>query len=181
MIKKFSGAVAAAALGLTLFGGVAYAAAKPIEGTTACFNVVNVNSDVRTARQQVLDQQVVLNTAKRDGSSDAAINAAQDELTARQSRLSNVVADVTASLCQDGPVTPAPTTTTRPTVVVPAPTTVVERPTTIVRDRAPIMIRPERTVEVTTVVPTQDDNSVATVSGSQVSAVPEGSASTGQA
>jgi hypothetical protein len=176
MIKSFTGAVAATALGLTLFGGgVASAVEKPVAGSTACTNVVNVNSDVKKAVSEVLDQQVVLSTAKRDGSSDAAINAAQAELTARQARLSNVVADVTASLCQDGPVTtkPEPTTTvvTPPRTIVQQPTTVVERPTVIDRER----------ISTVAVVPTRDDGSVATVSGSQVTVVPEGSASTGEA
>ena len=217
MIKSYTGAVAALTLGLTLgIGGVASAQTdtRPVAGTTACSNVVNVTSDVRAARQQVLDQQVVLNTAIRDGSSDSAVNAARDELTARQARLANVVANVTASLCQDAPVAPPTSTTTTtapPVVVVPAddqdcrdfPTQATAQahlaadrsdPDRLDRDNdgvaceeffgepkdsTTVVERP--TVVVTSVVPTQDDGSVASVSGSQVSEVPEGSASTGQA
>lgn len=187
MIKKFSGAVAAATLGLTLLaGGVAHAAQvdpRPVRGTDACTDLVNGQSNVLTAATNVRLATDALNAALRATPVvDTTVAQRRQELADAQAVLRRTVANVTESLCKDGPATPAPTTTTTaPTVVVPAPTTVVERPTTIVRDRAPVMIRPERTVEVTTVVPTRDDNSVATVSGGQVSVVPEGSASTGQA
>lgn len=183
MIKKFSGAVAAATLGLTLFtGGVASAIEKPVVGTKDCTALVESNSAVTGAVATLDAARDDLANAQNSGiATTAQLNALSADVDQAVRLLAIARVNTTGLLCRTGPVvtttTPAPAPST--TVVVP-PRTIVQRPTTIV-ENPPVMIRPERRVEVTSVVPTRDDNSVAVTSGSQVTSVPEGSASTGQA
>lgn len=172
---RIAGSVLTGVLALGLTAGVASAHqtdTRPVKGTAACSNLVNGQSDVLLARGTVQQATSVLNVALRATPIvDAVVALDRQNLADAQAHLKVVVGNVTDSLCQDRAVT------TEPKPVTPAPTptsTVVEHSTTVVE-------QPEHTTVVNKVVPTLDDGSVAATSGSQVSAVPEGSASTGEA
>jgi hypothetical protein len=100
----------------------------------------------------------------------AARQAAHLPVGNSQRRLDAKIASLS---CSSGSVTPAAAAQTAKDCGC-APTTVVEQPTTTV-------VTPPAIPSVSKVSPTQDDNSVATTSGNQVTTVPEGSASTGAA
>ncbi len=152
----------------------------PAPGTAECTNLVNVQTNVLAARETVADDTAALDAALRANPIvDATVNAARAKLAADQSNLANIVLNVTRSLCSGTPVrttTPAPTTDPAPETtsprVAPAPRIVV---------LPPVVVPAPTGTTTTSVIPTQDDGSVATTSGRQVTEVPSGSAQTGAA
>jgi hypothetical protein len=124
-----------AALTVGLVGGATVPAfavtAAPAPGTSECANLVDDQADVVAARQVVAADQVALNTALRANPVvDATVNAARATLATDQANLSNVVTNVTRSLCTGTAVvtTTVPATTTpEPTSppVVPAPSVII--------------------------------------------------------
>lgn len=180
MIKTIAGGAVALALTLSVGAGVANAADdRPVRGTQECVNLVNGQADVKAARSDVQLATATLNTDLRQVPIvDATVAVDRQVLADAQAHLRVVVDNVTTSLCRKGTVVVKPTTVppvdAPPVMVRPGPTTVVERHDTTVVPRS-------TTTVVDRVVPTADNGSVAVTSGSQVSSVPEGSASTGEA
>jgi hypothetical protein len=122
--QRFGGALALAVLGLSLTGGgVALAATTdaPVAGTTACTNLVNVQSDVIAARATL---QADVNTLNADLRAtpvvDATVAADRAKVAQDQAHLDVVVGNVTASLCTG-------TTTADPATVDPTPAPVTPR------------------------------------------------------
>jgi hypothetical protein len=122
--QRFGGALALAVLGLSLTGGgVALAATTdaPVAGTTACTNLVNVQTDVITARATL---QADVNTLNADLRAtpvvDATVTADRAKVAQDQAHLDVVVNNVTASLCTG-------TTTADPATVDPTPAPVTPR------------------------------------------------------
>jgi hypothetical protein len=251
-------ALTALSLGLAFAGAApAFAADAPVAGTTACTNLVSVQSDVEQAATAVQKATNTLNTDLRANPvSDATVAADRTALGQAQANQTNIVNNVTNSLCTGTAATTTTTTTdpATPTTTV-APRTVPATETQaqidaavdaltctstnadvlrIDRAIAARQVAHETTREVTarlhakidglgcstgavsrtaaaqtakacgcvdvtpapvtdttvaeapstvvtyrTVNPTQDDNSVAKTSGTEVTDVPAGSASTG--
>lgn len=169
MIKRFVGGTAALALCLSLGAGVANATDdRPLVGTADCTKLVNGSGDILVARAAVQDATKTLNGLLNPvvGAlpvDPSAITAAKKTLTEAQVTLRVKIGKATSKLCRTAPE-PVKTVTQAPHA---APVT------THVHDHDTI----EHTNTI--VVPTRDDGSTAT--GNQVTVVPEGSASTGEA
>lgn len=126
-------AISALTVGLATAAAPAFAqtTTAPVAGTAACTSLVNVQSNVETARTTLQNDTNTLNTALRANPvNDATVAADRAVVAQDQANLDNVISNVTSSLCT-GTAAATSNTSTTTTTTDPAPVPFVPHTRTV--------------------------------------------------